>query len=110
MIPMSRRGFLKSSVALGASAGMLGGYFVHAAEQKTYRVGLIGAGWYGKNDLFRLIQVSPVEVVSICDVDKHMLAQAVEITAKRQQSKKEPRTFADYREMLKEKDLDIVLV
>jgi predicted dehydrogenase len=54
--------------------------------------------------------VSPVEVVSICDVDKHMLAQAVEITTQRQRSHKQPRTYADYREMLKEKDLDIVLV
>jgi hypothetical protein len=30
---------------------MLGGYVPYAAEQKTYRVGLIGTGWYGKNDL-----------------------------------------------------------
>jgi len=52
-----------------SAATMLGGYVAHAAEQKTYRVGLIGCGWYGKSDLWRLIQVSPVEVVSLCDVD-----------------------------------------
>src|SRR6516164_6364384 len=39
-----------------------------------------------------------------------MLAAAADIVAGRQKSKKKPRTFADYREMLKEKDLDIVLV
>jgi len=38
------------------------------ADQKK-RVGLIGTGWYGKCDLFRLIQVAPVEVVALCDVD-----------------------------------------
>src|SRR6266581_6628382 len=73
-------------------------------------VGLIGSGWYGKCSLFRLIQVAPVEVVSLCDVDKKMLAEAAEMVAARQASKKKPRTFGDYRELLKEKDLDIVLV
>src|SRR6202020_1863254 len=64
----------------------------------------------GKADLFRLIQVAPVEVVSLCDVDKRMLAHAAEMTATRQASKKTPRTYSDYREMLNEKDLDIVLI
>ena len=30
------------------------------------RVGLIGTGWYGKADLMRLIQIAPVDVVSLC--------------------------------------------
>jgi predicted dehydrogenase len=80
------------------------------ADRKPARVGLIGSGWYGKCDLFRLIQVAPIEVVSLCDVDKRMLAEAAEMVALRQASKKKPRTYADYREMLKEKDLDIVLI
>jgi predicted dehydrogenase len=74
------------------------------------RVGLIGTGWYGKINVLRLLQVAPVEVVSLCDVDGKMLAEAAEIVAARQASKKKPRTYADYREMLKERDLDIVLV
>ena len=79
------------------------------AQEKKRRVGLIGCGWYGKADLFRLIQVAPVEVVSLCDVDRTMLAQAADMVASRQASKTKPRTYSDYREMLKEKDLDIVL-
>ena len=39
-------------------------------------MGLIGSGWYGKCDLFRLIQVAPIDVVSLCDVDAHMLDDA----------------------------------
>jgi predicted dehydrogenase len=107
---MNRRQFLKTSAAAAAAASTLGGYVAYGAEQKTYRVGLIGAGWYGKSDLFRLIQVSPVEVVSICDVDKKFLTEAAEMVSQRQKSKKTPRTYGDYREMLKEKDLDIVLI
>jgi predicted dehydrogenase len=84
---------------------------VHAfAQEKRRRVGLIGCGWYGKIDLLRLIQVSPVEVVSLCDVDRNMLSQAADIVASRQVSKKKPRTFSDYREMLRAKDLDIALI
>jgi predicted dehydrogenase len=81
-----------------------------AADQKKLRVGLIGCGWYGKTDLFRLIQVSPVEVVSLCDVDLRLLAEAAELTSQRQASHRKPRTYSDYRKMLAEKDLDIVLV
>jgi predicted dehydrogenase len=73
-------------------------------------VGLIGTGWYGKIDLIRLMQVEPVEVVSLCDVDRQMLAAAAQMVAGRQASKKKPRTYGDYRQMLQEKDLDIVLV
>src|SRR5436305_15104743 len=101
---MNRRKFLQlTSASLALST--LGGYAVDFADQKK-RVGLIGCGWYGKADLFRLIQVAPVEVVSLCDVDKRMLGAAAEMVASRQASKKKPRTYADYREMLKAKDLD----
>ncbi len=105
---MNRRNFLKAGAA-GLALSALAGYSAELVEQKK-RVGLIGCGWYGKCDLLRLIQVAPIEVVSLCDVDKRMLAGAAEVVATRQLSKKKPRTFGDYREMLKEKDLDIVLV
>ena len=51
------------------------------AQSRPLRAGLIGAGWYGKTDLLRLIQVSPVEVVSLCDVDQTMLADAAELVS-----------------------------
>ncbi len=104
---MNRRSFIKAGVA-GLAMSSLPAAAAEAGAKK--RVGLIGPGWYGKCDLFRLIQVAPVEVVSLCDVDKKMLAEAAEAVAARQASKKTPRTYGDWREMLKEKDLDIVLV
>src|SRR5262245_16462558 len=105
---MNRRKFLQVSAA-GIALSAFGSYAADFADQKK-RVGLIGTGWYGKCDLLRLIQIAPVEVVSLCDVDKRMLAEAAEIVASRQLSKKKPRTYGDYREMLKEKDLDLVLI
>ena len=106
---MNRRRFLQlsaASLAFATTADLAAA----AAGGEHKRVGLIGAGWYGKCDLFRLIQVSPVEVVSICDVDKQMLSRAAEMIAGRQASKQKPRTYSDYRQMLKEKDLDIVII
>src|SRR6266404_3171056 len=99
---LSRRKFLKLSVA-GLALSALGPYAEEFSDSKK-RVGVIGCGWYGKCDLFRLIQVAPVQVVSLCDVDKKMLADAADMVATRQVSKKKPRTYADYRDMLKEKD------
>jgi predicted dehydrogenase len=106
---MNRREFLQvgsAGLALAGSSHRSGEF----AGQEAKRVGLIGSGWYGKSSLFRLIQVAPVEVVSLCDVDKRMLADAAAMVANRQVSRKVPRTFGDYRDMLKEKDLDIVIV
>ena len=106
---INRRRFLQTasaSVALSA----LGAYGADLVNRKPRRVGLIGCGWYGKSDLWRLIQVAPVEVVSLCDVDKQMLAGAAEMASQRQKSKKTPHTYTDYRQMLKEGDLDIVLI
>ena len=107
---MNRREFLHTGAAAGLALTTAGRYAEAFADMKPLRVGLIGCGWYGKCDLFRLIQVAPVEVVSLCDVDKRQLAQAVDLVAERQASKKKPRTYGDYRKMLAEKDLDIVLV
>lgn len=106
---MHRRQFLQATGA-GLAAASLNSYAQALADGKRRRVGLIGCGWYGKIDLVRLIQVAPVEVVSLCDVDKQMLHAAAERIANRQDSKKTPRTYSDYRQMLKEKDLDLVLI
>jgi predicted dehydrogenase len=106
---MNRRELLRAGAA-GLALASTGGSPSGFASPETKRVGLIGSGWYGKCSLFRLIQVAPVEVVALCDVDKKMLAEAALMVAARQRSKKAPRTHGDYREMLKEKDLDIVLV
>jgi len=104
---MNRREFL-AAAAGGLAATALGGYVAGAQDHKPLRVGMIGCGWYGKSDIFRLVQVAPVEIVSLCDVDKKMVEDCADMAATRQASKKRPRVYHDYREMLKEKDLDMV--
>ena len=103
---MNRRQFLYTG-AIGFPAIV---HSLRADAVGAKRVGIIGAGWYGKSDLLRLVQVSPIEVVSMCDVDRQMLTDGAALVASRQVSKRTPRLFSDYRQMLAEKNLDIVLV
>lgn len=106
---MQRRTFMAASAAAATAASLQAR--AHAtAPAKPRRVGLIGCGWYGKCDLLQLMNIEPVDVVSLCDVDSQMLDQCADLIATRQASGKRPRTYANYVDMLAEKDLDIVLI
>src|SRR5690242_20180410 len=104
---MYRRDFIKKSAAAFAVAGMP--RYIEQLADTHKRVGLIGCGWYGKNDLFRLIQVAPVDVVALCDVDKEQLGKAAKIVGQRS-PKSKPQLYGDYRKMLADNKLDIVLI
>src|SRR5687768_15201156 len=105
----NRRTFLKGATAALALTA-LGAHGMSLAPKKNLRVGLIGTGWYGKSDLFRLIQVAPVEVVALCDVDQNLLTAAAKLVSQRQKSGKTPRQYSDYRKMLSSHKFDIVLI
>ena len=107
---INRRRFIKTASATFALAalGVRGLDLINPL--KTIRVALVGTGWYGKSDLFRLIQVAPVDVVALCDVDSNMLNEAGKLVSQRQKSAKVPRLYKDYRKMLAENELDVVLI
>lgn len=109
-VNINRRRFIQGTTASLALStfGERGLDLINPA--KTLRVGLIGTGWYGKSDLLRLIQVAPVEVVALCDVDKNMLADAAKLVSQRQKSQKIPKLYGDYQKMLAENEMDIVLI
>lgn len=107
---IDRRRLLKGATAtLALTALEASGMHLMAAAQPM-RVALIGTGWYGKSDLFRLIQVAPVEVVALCDTDKNQLEGAAQLASQRQKSKNRPKLYGDYRKMLAENKLDIVII
>ncbi|OOG78438.1 Gfo/Idh/MocA family protein [Algoriphagus sp. A40] len=110
MNPLNRREFLKGSAALMslASFGLLGMDFKD--REGPLKVALIGTGWYGKSDLFRLIQVADVEVVGLCDVDSKQLADAGNLVASRQKSGKVPVLYEDYKELLAKEKPEYVLI
>ncbi len=107
---LNRRHFIKGSTAMLALTAF-GAHGMERIDRKDpYKVGLIGSGWYGKSDLFRLIQVAPVDVVALSDPDKNMLDEAAKLVSQRQKSGKEPKKYGDYKRMLSENKFDIVLV
>lgn len=102
-VSLNRRTFVATA---GAGLPLVGA----RAANPPRRVALIGSGWYGKNDLFRLVQVEDVEIVALCDPDSNSLAADVATAAGRHRSGKAPRAYVDYREMLRQEQPDIVEV
>jgi predicted dehydrogenase len=107
---INRRRFIQGTTAALALTAIGAKGMSILSNNKTLKVGLIGAGWYGKSDLFKLIQVAPINVVAICDVDKNHLTEASKMISERQLSGKAPLLYGDYRKMLSENKLDIVLI
>src|SRR5262249_26401263 len=101
---MHRREFIRNSSAALTLAAIKAKGLDFLWDAPPRRVALIGTGWYGKSDLFRLIQVAPVEVVALCDVDKHQLNAAADLVNERQQNHKRPALYGDYRRLLSEQN------
>jgi predicted dehydrogenase len=110
MKPLHRRQFIRNTSATLALAA-IGRYGLDIFNQAPpRRVALIGTGWYGKSDLFRLMQVAQVDVVARCVVDKNLLTEAAQMVTQRQAAKKKPALYGDYRQLLSEQKPDIVLI
>src|SRR4028119_313197 len=107
---IDRRRFLHGATATLALSALRANGMNLMTPARHMSVALIGAGWYGKSDLFRLIQVAPVEVVALCDLDKNMMEGAAQLVSQRQKSKMRPKLYGDYRKMLAENKLDIVII
>ena len=101
---MHRRTFLATSPALFAPT-------LHPRQRKKtkYRVALIGTGWYGKMDLFRLLQVAEVEVVGLCDVDRRQLEEANDRLRARHPEQR-PRLYAKHTALLAREKPELVLI
>ena len=106
---VQRRNFLKNSINLLTFLPLYSLKDGFIDLSKKYRVGLIGAGWYGKSDLFRMMQVVPTEVVALCDVNKKNLHEAAMIVQQRG-NKYAPKLYSDYRKMLSENSFDIIII
>ena len=109
---LDRRDVLGAMAAAGAAVAF--GQVADASPAKPYRVGVIGSGWFGQLNLFTLMQVAPVEVVALCDIDPAMLKDAAKNTMARPDSvvkpTKEPALYDDYGKMLAAHTFDIVIV
>ncbi len=107
---LNRRKFIQGTNAVLTLSALQAKGLTFANARNNLQVGLIGAGWYGKGDLFRLLQVRDVDVVAVCDVDSNHLEEAGKLISERQVSRKVPALYGDYRKMLADHKLDLVLI
>lgn len=110
MLTQNRRKFLSNSSAFLALTSIRYSGIENWSFAPKRRVALIGTGWYGKSDLFRLMQVTPTEIVGLCDVDKNQLRDASDLITKRIGDDKKIPLYADYRKMLLDQKPEIVLI
>lgn len=75
------------------------------AQGDPLRFGMIGVGKRGNAHLTRLVERSDVTVGAVCDIDPSA-RDAAQSTAQAD----DPRSYADYRELLRQEDIDAVLI
>jgi len=111
----SRRKFIRTSSAALAGAGMFGSIAWESvaqsknsvAQSDKVNVGLIGAKGMGWSDLQSFMKNPEVNVVALCDVDENVINGRVAELAK---SNIKVKTYGDYRKLLENKDIDIVII
>jgi predicted dehydrogenase len=109
----SRRKFLANSLTLAAGTGMLSAmpYFnpgkITGANEKIV-AGVIGINGMGFADIKAFLGQPNTECAAICDVDENVLnARAADI--EKIQGKK-PAVYRDFRKLLENKDIDVVII
>jgi len=104
MEPITRRDFVKGSAAAGLSLAVP---FSRArAANNDIRAAVVGIRGQGANHINSFRNIPGVRVVAICDADKQFLDRE-EQKFKGRNEKVE--TYIDYRKLLEDKDIDVVI-
>lgn len=108
---MKRRRFLYDASALIAGSAVASSIpydalagTTQAGKVRVAGIGINGMGWA---DLTAMMEHPDVQCVALCDVDKNVLDKRAAELAKKNISVK---TYGDYREVLKNKDIDAVII
>jgi predicted dehydrogenase len=108
----TRRNFIKTASAVAAASmlkiDVLQGAKKYVSPADKIRVGLIGGNSQGYSDLSSFLKNPEVECIGMADVDRNVLERRTGDLAKLNGNK--PKLYDDYRKMLEDKDIDIVIV
>ena len=104
---ITRRNFLAASAAVAATATISSPAVLGADSKKKYRAALIGCGWWGNNVRNAAMKSGAIELVALCDVDRRQLDKT--LARQKEMTDVVPKTFGDYREMLKAIKPDIFI-
>lgn len=108
----TRRNFIKTASVLAAGSVLpldsLSKARMGISPADKIRVALIGANSQGYADLASFLKNPEVECVALCDVDRNVLNRRTDDLVKLNAPK--PALFLDYRKMLENKDIDVVII
>ncbi len=107
---ISRRQFLRSSLATSAAVSLLPTAIARAADAASNRVVLAVAGIHarGKELISKFAELPGVSVKYVVDVDQRYLPDAVKLTQK--VLGKPAQTETDFRRVLEDKDVDALVI
>jgi predicted dehydrogenase len=113
----NRRAFLQQSSALAGGAFLLSsigtnpfGFRRRVSPADQINVGAIGVNGMGWADLSAALKQPGVNVVALCDVDKNVLDKRMKSLADMKIDTSRVRTYSDYRKLLEQKDIDVVII
>lgn len=112
----SRRKFIRrtalSSAGVVASSlfpmELLASLRKNVSPNDKIQIGLIGCKGMGFSNLTSFLKMSEVTVVALCDVDENVLLKRTADLGEAQIKK--PKWYKDYRELLEDKDVDVVII
>jgi predicted dehydrogenase len=105
MSRITRRDFIKSSLAAGAAMTLLSPYSRVRGANSDIRIAVVGVGGQGSNHINLFRKLPGVRVVAICDADKNHLEKNVEEFKKRNEKVD---VYADVRKLLEDKNIDAI--
>ena len=76
---ISRRNFIKASMAAGLSASVASGTPLFGKDDRKVRVGFVGVGSQGTNLLRTSMAMDDIEVPALCDINTEHLERALSL-------------------------------
>lgn len=105
MSKITRRSFLKSSLAAGVTMTLLSPYSRVRGANGDIRLAIVGVGGQGSGHINYFSKLPGVRVVALCDADKDHLDKRVEDFKKRNEKVD---GFLDVRKLLEDKNIDAI--
>jgi len=105
MSKVTRRDFIKSSLAAGVTMTLLSPYSRVRGANDDIRIAVVGVGGQGSNHIDYFRKLPGVRVVALCDADKDHLDKNVEGFTKRNEKVD---GFLDVRKLLEDKNIDAI--
>ena len=114
----SRRKFLQNSAMLAGGTLIASAFDNNAfailknriAPSDQLNIGAVGVNGMGWADTMSALKIPGVNLVAICDIDKNVIDRRLKELSKKNVDTSKIKTYGDYRQLLDNKDVDVVIV